>query len=161
MNKLVVHIHDNTYIHGKYENKMTKMAVGQSCNRFQISLIRYLGLPHQQLHYFISLFKVLLKLTIIIHQHFHLLSSIVQPSLGRQSCMRTDPVLRLQYRFLSGFVACEFLHYSLFFIQVLLLVVSVMGRPYSTEQSVPGCVTYSTSTVPNMARARGTSTDVE
>jgi hypothetical protein len=48
MKKFVVHIHDNPYI-----------------------------LPHQQLPYFISHFNGLLKLTIIIHQHFHLLSSIV------------------------------------------------------------------------------------
>jgi hypothetical protein len=33
-------------------NQLTKMAVDQSCNRFQISLIRYLGLSHQQLPYF-------------------------------------------------------------------------------------------------------------
>jgi hypothetical protein len=58
-------------------NQLTKMTVDQSCNRFQISLIRYLGLSHQQLPYFISLFNVLLKLTIITHLHFHLLSSIV------------------------------------------------------------------------------------
>jgi hypothetical protein len=61
-------------------NQLTKMAVDQSCNRFQISLIRDLGLPHQQLAYFISLFKFFLKLTIIIHQHFQLLSSIVHTS---------------------------------------------------------------------------------
>jgi hypothetical protein len=36
------------------------MAVDQSCNRFQISLRRYLGLSHQQLPIFISLFKRLL-----------------------------------------------------------------------------------------------------
>jgi hypothetical protein len=63
-------------------NQLTKMAVDQSCNRFQILLIRCLGLPHQQLPYFISLFYVLLlRLTIIIHQHFHLLSSIVHQDL--------------------------------------------------------------------------------
>jgi hypothetical protein len=28
-------------------NQLTKMAVDQSCNRFQISLIRYLGLSHR------------------------------------------------------------------------------------------------------------------
>jgi hypothetical protein len=61
-------------------SQLTKMAVDQSCNRFQISLIRYLGLPHQQLPYFISLLNILLKLTIFIHQHFHLLSSIVHNS---------------------------------------------------------------------------------
>jgi hypothetical protein len=38
-------------------NQLTKMAVDQSCNRFQISLIRYLGLPHQQLPYFYFTFK--------------------------------------------------------------------------------------------------------
>jgi hypothetical protein len=65
----------HTYMASK--NQLTKMAVDKSCNRFQISLIRYLGLPHQQLPYFISLFNVLLKLAIVIHQHFHLLSSIV------------------------------------------------------------------------------------
>jgi hypothetical protein len=38
-------------------NQLTKMAVDQSCNRFQISLIRYLGLSHQQLPYFYFTFK--------------------------------------------------------------------------------------------------------
>jgi hypothetical protein len=41
-------------------NQLTKMAVDQSCNRFQISLIRYLGLP-QQLPYFYFTFKTLTK----------------------------------------------------------------------------------------------------
>jgi hypothetical protein len=63
-------------------NQPTKMAVDQSCNRFQISSIKYLGLPHQQLPYFISLLSVLLKHTIIIHQHCHLLSSIAQKTLS-------------------------------------------------------------------------------
>jgi hypothetical protein len=58
-------------------NQLTKMAVDQSCNRFQISFIRYLGLSHQQLPYFYFTYNELLKLTIIIHQHFHLLFSIV------------------------------------------------------------------------------------
>jgi hypothetical protein len=43
--------------------------------------LRDMGLPHQQQPYFISLFNILLKLTIIIHQHFHLLSSIVHASM--------------------------------------------------------------------------------
>jgi hypothetical protein len=51
MNKLVVHIH-NKHIYMASMNQLTKMAVDQSCNRFQISLIRYLGLSHQQLPYF-------------------------------------------------------------------------------------------------------------
>jgi hypothetical protein len=76
MNKLVVHIH-NKHTYMASMNQLTKMAVDQSCNRFQISLIRYLGLSHQQLPYFISLFKRLLKLTFYFHQHFHLLCSIV------------------------------------------------------------------------------------
>jgi hypothetical protein len=37
------------------------MAVDQSCNRFQISLIRYLGLSHQQLPYFYFTFLTLTK----------------------------------------------------------------------------------------------------
>jgi hypothetical protein len=76
MNKLVVHIH-NKHTYMARLNQLTKMAVDQSCNRFQISLIRYLGLSHQQLPIFISLFKRLLKLTFYFHQHFHLLCSIV------------------------------------------------------------------------------------
>jgi hypothetical protein len=76
MNNLVVHIH-NKHTYMASMNQLTKMAVDQSCNRFQISLIRYLGLSHQQLPIFISLFKRLLKLTFYFHQHFHLLCSIV------------------------------------------------------------------------------------
>ena len=45
---------------------------------FQTSLIRYMVLSNQQLPiFFFSLFKPKLKLTIIIHQHFHLLFSMV------------------------------------------------------------------------------------
>jgi hypothetical protein len=42
-------------------NQLTKMAVDQSCNRFQISLIRYLGLSHQQLPYFYFTYKTITK----------------------------------------------------------------------------------------------------
>jgi hypothetical protein len=38
-------------------NQLTKMAVDQSSNRFQISLISYLGLSHQQLLHFYFTFK--------------------------------------------------------------------------------------------------------
>jgi hypothetical protein len=55
-------------------NQLTKMAVDQSCNRFQISLIRYLGLTHHQLSYFILLFKRFTK------AHF-LLSSALSSAL--------------------------------------------------------------------------------
>jgi hypothetical protein len=58
-------------------NQLTKMAVDQSCNRFQISLIRYLGLSHQQLPFLFHFLKRFLKLTFYFHQHFHLLCSIV------------------------------------------------------------------------------------
>jgi hypothetical protein len=79
MNKLVVHIHDNAYIHGKYESTDQK-AVDQSCNRqVQNILDQIFGAASSAatlLFYFT--FNVLLKLTIIIHQHFHLLTSIVQ-----------------------------------------------------------------------------------
>jgi hypothetical protein len=55
-------------------NQLTKMAVDQSCNRFQISLIRYLGLTHYQLSYSILLFKRFTK------AHF-LLSSALSSTL--------------------------------------------------------------------------------
>jgi hypothetical protein len=77
MNKLVVHIH-NKHTYMAIMNQLTKMAVDQSCNRFQISLIRYLGLSLSNYPIFISLLNILPKLTIIIHQHFHLLFSIVR-----------------------------------------------------------------------------------
>jgi hypothetical protein len=77
-------------------NQLTKMVVDQSCNRFQTSLIRYLGLPHQQLPYFISLFNILLKLTIIIHQSFHLLSSTVQEYVALFVSLSNCKMLKLQ-----------------------------------------------------------------
>jgi hypothetical protein len=55
-------------------NQLTNMAVDQSCNRFQISLIRYLGLSHQQLPYLYFTFKTLTK------AHF-LLSSALSSAL--------------------------------------------------------------------------------
>jgi hypothetical protein len=55
-------------------NQLTKMAVDQSCNRFQISLKRYLGLSHQQLPYFYFTFKRFTK------AHF-LLSSALSSAL--------------------------------------------------------------------------------
>jgi hypothetical protein len=54
----------NTYMASM--NQLTKMAVDQSCNKFQISLIRYLGLPHQQLPYFYFTFKSFTK----AHNHY-------------------------------------------------------------------------------------------
>jgi hypothetical protein len=51
MNNLVVHIH-NKHTYMARMNQLTKMAVDQSCNRFQIFLKRYWGLSHQQLPYF-------------------------------------------------------------------------------------------------------------
>jgi hypothetical protein len=38
-------------------NQLTRMEVDQSCNRFPISLIRYLRLTHHQLYYFILFFN--------------------------------------------------------------------------------------------------------
>jgi hypothetical protein len=75
-------------------SQLTKMTVGHSCNRFQISLIRFLGLPHQQLPYFILQFKFYLKVTIIIHQHFHLLFSKVQLWCQRSVGLRLSKIAR-------------------------------------------------------------------
>jgi mannose/fructose/N-acetylgalactosamine-specific phosphotransferase system component IID len=78
MNKLVVHIHDNTYIHGKYESTDQN----GSCSivkQVQNILDKIFGAASSAATlFFISLLNVLLKLTIIIHQHFCLLFSIVQ-----------------------------------------------------------------------------------
>jgi hypothetical protein len=57
--------------------------------------MRYLGLPHQQLPYCISLLNVLLKLTIIIHRHFHLLSSIVHCCMSRDLSLH-EPVAMVE-----------------------------------------------------------------